>query len=121
MTYSLHKHPSLGLCVFAVKLLVDCHSIARLYNDYQIWLLYCKMSTTDLEQLQKLPPEYLAEDIGRPLLALSIALIPLLTIFFVLFLTSRILLHTTKKVEAWLLMPLGYLSCLASCVCGICE
>lgn len=71
------------------------------------------------EQLQQLPPEYLAEDVTHPLLSTSISLIVLVTIAFCIFISSRFLIESAKGIETWFLMPLGYLTCLGNCVCAI--
>lgn len=83
------------------------------------------MSSTELwseVQLAHLPPEYLAENQGRSLLLVSIAFFVVETVFFGMFMASRVmLLKNYSGVETWLFMPLGYMLCVSSCALGICQ
>ncbi|KAL9115409.1 MAG: hypothetical protein Q9227_000730 [Pyrenula ochraceoflavens] len=70
-------------------------------------------------QLAKLPPEYLAEDRSQSLLHLCIAFIVVETIFFGIFVASRVVLKNYRGIETWCFMPLAYIFGLGCCILGI--
>lgn len=77
-------------------------------------------NTASLNKLAQLPPEFLAADRSAPLLHSCVALIIIETLFFVLFIASRLVLKIFHGIETWCFMPAAYLLCIASCVLGIC-
>lgn len=66
-------------------------------------------------------PGYLAEYIGNELLHLTIALIVLLSAFFISYTISQLLLGRGRSVDVYLIMPLAYTFCIGNCVTAIRE
>lgn len=74
------------------------------------------MASMTPQQLARLSPEFLAEDRSHILLRVSVALIVLQTIFFALFVASRLTVRSSLGTETWFLMPAAYIFCLGQCV-----
>ncbi|KAF2741961.1 hypothetical protein M011DRAFT_433877 [Sporormia fimetaria CBS 119925] len=69
--------------------------------------------------IASLPPSYFTENVSAPLVRVSTAFAIVQTVFFALFLTSRILSKQANGIEFWLFMPLTYICCMAHCANGL--
>ncbi|KAF2177054.1 hypothetical protein K469DRAFT_677757 [Zopfia rhizophila CBS 207.26] len=77
------------------------------------------MTTPTLEQLQALPPEYLAEDSSKKLIDTSIAFIVVPTFIFMLFCASRTLHNKKDPWDVWILVSFSWACVVALSLVGI--
>lgn len=64
--------------------------------------------------------EYLAEqsDNGKTL-STGVAFIPILTVFYALYMISKIMIGDNRSIEVLLIMPISYIFAISSCVLAI--
>lgn len=79
------------------------------------------ISSSMLEQLLQLSPEYLSQDNSRRLIDTTIAILVVTTVVFTLFVISRLIHHAKDPWDVWILLPFSYLCILGLAVLGIRE